>query len=290
MFPGPTELPLIGYSIESIWTTKSKSNTSTPRANSQKYWQRENSQDGLSSCRCSTTSPVDPKTRKNANQVLSSFLSVRKDFQQDNGHSSDLDQKRNGIPLMNTVRKEDGTELQSKWCWQLQKAHIPVFRSTSPLSRGMLKCKGGGKLSIHFCADPGTIETFCRTIMSVNQLSIYGAVSDMCEECDTCHDRTGRPTHIFDRWSSTTRRSFAKIQRTNWKVITTRQSEQILYWCMILDHCWSRTVFHDERHWRIFTIHRFSGLSWVQLAKVYLAKRRRFIWTKRLDSRTRIGS
>ena len=31
MFPGPTELRLIGYSIESIWTQKSKSNTSTPK-------------------------------------------------------------------------------------------------------------------------------------------------------------------------------------------------------------------------------------------------------------------
>ena len=29
----------------------------------------------------------------------------------------------------------------------------PVFRATSPLSRGVLKSKGGGKLSIHFCAD-----------------------------------------------------------------------------------------------------------------------------------------
>ena len=36
----------------------------------------------------------------------------------------------------------------------------PVFRSTSPLSRGVLKSKGGGKLSIHFCADEGTIELF----------------------------------------------------------------------------------------------------------------------------------
>ena len=36
----------------------------------------------------------------------------------------------------------------------------PVFRATSPLSRGTLKSKGGGKLSIHFCADEGTIETF----------------------------------------------------------------------------------------------------------------------------------
>ena len=36
----------------------------------------------------------------------------------------------------------------------------PVFHSTSPLSRGTLKNKGGGKLSIHFCADGETVETF----------------------------------------------------------------------------------------------------------------------------------
>ena len=69
----------------------------------------------------------------------------------------------------------------------------PVFRSTSPLSRGVLKTKGGGKLSIHFCADGETVETVFRTIISINQLSIYGAVSDLCEECNTCHDRTGQP-------------------------------------------------------------------------------------------------
>ena len=58
----------------------------------------------------------------------------------------------------------------------------PVFRSTSPISRGVLKSKGGGNLSIHFCADEEKIETFFRTIISVNQLSIYGAVSDLCDE------------------------------------------------------------------------------------------------------------
>ena len=56
----------------------------------------------------------------------------------------------------------------------------------------MLKSKGGGKLSIDCCADPGTIETVFRTIISVNQLSLYGAVAEMCEECESCHDRTGR--------------------------------------------------------------------------------------------------
>ena len=67
----------------------------------------------------------------------------------------------------------------------------PVFRATSPLSRGTLKSKGGRKLSLHFCADGGTIETVFRTIISVNQLSIYGAVSNVCEEYSTCQ-RTGR--------------------------------------------------------------------------------------------------
>ena len=56
----------------------------------------------------------------------------------------------------------------------------------------MLKSKGGGKLSIHFCADEGTIETVFRTIISIDQLSIYGAASDLCEEYKSCHARTGR--------------------------------------------------------------------------------------------------
>ena len=58
----------------------------------------------------------------------------------------------------------------------------PVFRATSPLSRGTLKSKGGGKLSIHYCADQETITTVFRTIISVNQLSLFGAVAEMCEE------------------------------------------------------------------------------------------------------------
>ena len=69
----------------------------------------------------------------------------------------------------------------------------PGFRARSPLSRGTLKSKGGGKLSIHFFADGDTIETVFRTIISVNQLSNNGAVSDVCEENSTCQTSTGRP-------------------------------------------------------------------------------------------------
>ena len=69
----------------------------------------------------------------------------------------------------------------------------PVFRATSPLSRGTLKSKGGGKLSIHFCADGETIETVFAHIISVNQLSLYGAVTEKCEEYESFHDRTVKP-------------------------------------------------------------------------------------------------
>ena len=50
------------------------------------------------------------KIRKNAYQALNSFLFVREDFQQEDGHSSDLDQKRSGILLLNVNHKENGTE------------------------------------------------------------------------------------------------------------------------------------------------------------------------------------
>ena len=57
----------------------------------------------------------------------------------------------------------------------------PFFRATTPLSRGNLKSKGHGKLSIHYAADQEAIETFSHNV-SANQLSLYGAVAEICEE------------------------------------------------------------------------------------------------------------
>ena len=69
----------------------------------------------------------------------------------------------------------------------------PTFRATTPLSMGQLKSKGHGKLSIHFAADEFTIETIFRIIISVNQLSIYGAVAAICEEFENHQDGSGEP-------------------------------------------------------------------------------------------------
>ena len=69
----------------------------------------------------------------------------------------------------------------------------PTFRATTPLSRGQLKNKGRGKLSIHFAADGDTIDTIFRIILSVNQLSVYGAVAALFEEFESHQDGSGEP-------------------------------------------------------------------------------------------------
>ena len=65
----------------------------------------------------------------------------------------------------------------------------PIFRATSPLSRCKLKSKGHGKLSIHHAADLETIETVFRIIVSANQLSLYGAIAEICEEYTFTRER-----------------------------------------------------------------------------------------------------
>ena len=69
----------------------------------------------------------------------------------------------------------------------------PIFRVTSAVSRGQLKSKGHGKLSIHYAADLETVETIFRIIVSANQFSLHGAVAEICEEFESLHERTGRP-------------------------------------------------------------------------------------------------
>ena len=70
---------------------------------------------------------------------------------------------------------------------ELAESGRPIFRATTPLSRGNLKTKGHGKLSIHFTADYSTIETIFRIIVFANQPSLYGAGANMCEEFEFHH-------------------------------------------------------------------------------------------------------
>ena len=58
------------------------------------------------------------------------------------------------------------------------------------------------RTSIHYAADLETVETIFRIIVSANQLSLYGAVAEMCEGYETLHERTGRPAAMGQPSSS----------------------------------------------------------------------------------------
>ena len=65
MFPGLTELLLIGCLIELIWTPKSKSNTSIPKTNSLTFRPKEISRvmSGIICCACSTLAISGPSVK-----------------------------------------------------------------------------------------------------------------------------------------------------------------------------------------------------------------------------------
>ena len=98
----------------------------------------------LSSCRCSMTSYGEIKTIKRDVLLIPHLcLCSQKDFQQDVGHSSDLGQRQSGISLT----KRPGGEwdrVAELMMFKFRESGQPIFRATSPLSRGTLKSKGGG--------------------------------------------------------------------------------------------------------------------------------------------------
>ena len=58
----------------------------------------------------------------------------------------------------------------------------PIFRASSAFERGELRSKGGRKTSIHFNGSDENIELLLRTVISANQLSVYGSIADLCNE------------------------------------------------------------------------------------------------------------
>ena len=84
-----------------------------------------------------------------------------------------------------------------KMLLEFAESGCPVFRATTPLSSVNLRSKGHGKLTIHYATDQETIETIFRIIFSANQLSLYGAVANTCEECESLHDRSGQPDKVM---------------------------------------------------------------------------------------------
>ena len=134
-------------------------------------------QEGSSSCRCLTTSHGDQKTMKiecESNAQLVSLFARRFGA----GHWSFLGpgSERKWYSISEDSPQGEWDKMAEKMMVTLAESGHRVFRATGPLSRGQLKSKGGGKLSIHTSAGLDTITTVFRTSTSLSQLSLYGAV------------------------------------------------------------------------------------------------------------------
>ena len=110
----------------------------------------------------------------------------------DNGLLLDQVLKRSGILPRNSPQGA-WDDIAEQMLLEFAESGHPTFRATTPLSRGFLKSKGRGKLSIHFAADVDTIDLIYRIILSINQLSIYRAVATICEEFEAHKDGSAEP-------------------------------------------------------------------------------------------------
>ena len=104
-------------------------------------------------------------------------------------------------------------------------------------------------------------ETVVPTIISVNQLSIYGAVSHLSWRIQLLSNKnredlswaetiwpTCGASRLIDNDTPHPRLRFPhkKAQRTSGKPSTTRSIDKSLYWCRIPENSWSRTILHDK--------------------------------------------
>ena len=105
--------------------------------------------------------------------------------------------KKSGLLWKRTAHKEFGTTSRKRCWWNslrvdvqfsVQRLHCPGVNSEA---KNMKNCR--------FTLQPTRkqLGLFFRIIVSANQLSLYGAVANMCEECESFHDRSGQPDKVM---------------------------------------------------------------------------------------------
>ena len=136
---------------------------------------------------------TDEEWQEKVRWILLQLRIMLADSCSDVGHFWELDQRRHFTEIILINQMETGTRLLNEGCSTLQKAVIIYFVPPAPLKRGELRSKAKGKKSIHFNGSEENIELILHTIISVNQLSVYGAVADLCKELSNDSEVAGKP-------------------------------------------------------------------------------------------------
>ena len=158
----------------------------------------------------------------------------------------------------------------------------PIFRASSAFERGEWRSKGGGKKSIHFNGSHENIELLLRTVISASQLSIYGAIADLCDEVPKDIRAAGklaaldhlekmensyRPLHCRKFYQCTaTAKPSARIRAKIRTLVSRPEIIQIMFWCgfeacrnrTLLQNSWNRRTtgatfmprIHDASQWK----------------------------------------
>ena len=173
--------------------------------------------------------------KKNVWQTLDSYLCLQRRFGIGQWSFIGLSSEKKWYSMKEDCPQGIWENLAEKMLLEFAESGCPLFRATTPLSRGQLKSKRHDKLSIHFAADQATMDI--RIIVSAHQLSLHGAVAEMCEEYDSLHERTERlfvvgqsivlsaiKTEFSLESDHPANQKFyiATIWRTNWEVVTKR--------------------------------------------------------------------
>ena len=97
--------------------------------------------------------------------------------------------------------QESGTMWRKRCCWNLLR--VDVQFSVLRLHCPEVNSKAKDMENCRFTLQPSRkrLRLF-RIIFSANQLSLYGAVAEMCEEYESLHERTGRPVVMGQSSSS----------------------------------------------------------------------------------------
>ena len=74
-----------------------------------------------------------------------------------------------------------------------------IFQASSAFERGEVRSKGHDKKSTHFNSSEENIELLLRSVIFANQLSVYGAIADLCKELSEdswAPGKTEAPDHL----------------------------------------------------------------------------------------------
>ena len=165
---------------------------------------------------------------------------------------------------MKANHKKIGTESQSWWWSNSAKADS---QSSDPRVHNPVECSKAKVVENYQYTSAlmrRRLKQFFRTIISVSQLSICGAVSDSCEEYKFRHVTTERPvfgntiwpnvcahkrdenTYTFDRWFLRKKKICCKSTKNGW---TSCHNKIVWLNCVLIQDSWQR-LMSDSTSWQ----------------------------------------